>query len=108
MYIYSGNTCARYPHIFRDLKDKMDRVLGTPELLDLIFDYTDHETDVACVTVNKGFFEASVKRIWYKVDNLQRIFSILAPIVKVVDGEKVDYVRHILPFEAENSLLKTL
>ena len=74
----------------------MNRVLQTLELLDLIFGYTDSATDVACARVKKQFFEVSTNCIWYEVENLREIFSILAPIVKRETKETVIYVRYIL------------
>ncbi|KAI0773038.1 hypothetical protein BD413DRAFT_690697 [Trametes elegans] len=57
------------------------RVLGIPEILELVFSFLETKDAAQCARVCKGWSAIALDSLWRDVDDLHRLFSLLAPIV---------------------------
>ena len=58
----------------------MHRMLEIPEIMHHIFDYTDRASDAQCALVCRAWSELALDALWYNVDRILNLFSLLAPI----------------------------
>ncbi|KAI0350798.1 hypothetical protein OH77DRAFT_1488555 [Trametes cingulata] len=56
------------------------RVLAIPEILELVFSFLEAKDHARCVCVCKIWSEVALDTLWRDVDDLRRLFSVLAPI----------------------------
>ncbi|KAH9850858.1 hypothetical protein C2E23DRAFT_833106 [Lenzites betulinus] len=57
------------------------RVLAIPEILELVFSFLDQRKDVAkTALVCRNWSEVALDNLWRDVDNIHRLFGLLAPI----------------------------
>ena len=66
------------------------RVLGIPELLDMIFGYLDPPSNAVNAQVCKQWLDIAMDVLWKNVGNLYRLFSLLSPLKAERDD---NYVR---------------
>ena len=64
------------------LAANMERVLGTPELLQRIFSLLDLASNAANARVCQRWFDLALEILWRNVDNPYFLFKILAPLKK--------------------------
>jgi len=67
------------------------RVLGIPELLDMIFRFLDDASNASNARVSRQWSEIALDTLWRDVNDPYRLFGLLAPLQKS-DGHG-DYVR---------------
>ncbi|KAJ7650397.1 hypothetical protein FB45DRAFT_17131 [Roridomyces roridus] len=67
-----------------------DRVLQIPELLALVFQFLDPESQCAGLLVCKRWSEIALDALWRVVDDLHRLFSILGPLHQPEDHAGAD------------------
>src|SRR6266568_4009174 len=65
-----------------ELLPGMHRVLGIPELLDMIFGFIQPSSNALNARVCKRWSEIALDSLWRDVDDLHRLFGILAPLRK--------------------------
>ncbi len=70
----------------------MQRVMGIPELLDLIFNMLDRSSNAKMARVCKKWSSVALDVLWREVDDLHQLFSLLAPLRKV---GSIGYVRDL-------------
>lgn len=58
----------------------LQRVCSIPELLDLVFDHLDPNSNVNNAVVCKVWSEVARDKLWREVSSPRRLLSILAPI----------------------------
>lgn len=81
----------------------MYRVLCIPELLDMIFRFLDDASNASNARVCRQWSEIALDTLWRDVDDLYRLFGLLAPLRKVNDQEdglllrSDDYGDHVRP-----------
>ncbi|CAA7266668.1 unnamed protein product [Cyclocybe aegerita] len=66
---------------------KMYRVLYIPELLDMIFGMLDHDSNSNNARVCRQWSEIALDSLWRDVDQLERLFGVLAPLRRVGKDE---------------------
>ena len=80
----------------------MHRVLCIPELLDMVFRFLDDASNASNARVCRQWSEIALDTLWRDVDDLYRLFGLLAPLRKADDQEdglllrpddREDYVR---------------
>jgi hypothetical protein len=67
----------------------MHRVLGIPELLDMIFSFLKSPSNAVNARVCKRWSEIALDLLWRDVDDLHRLFGTLAPLRKTARNEYV-------------------
>jgi len=67
----------------------MHRVLGIPELLDIIFGMLDQMSNAGNAQVCKRWSQIALDALWKDVHDLTRLFGILAPLRKVGTSEEL-------------------
>ena len=70
---------------------KMHRVFGIPELLDMVFRFLDDASNASNVRVCRQWSEIALDTLWRDVNDLHRLFGLLAPLQRP-DGRD-EYVR---------------
>jgi hypothetical protein len=60
----------------------MHRVLGIPELLDMIFRFLDDASNASNARVCRQWSEIALDTLWKDVNDLYRLFGLLAPLRK--------------------------
>ncbi|KAH9884520.1 hypothetical protein C8Q73DRAFT_660877 [Cubamyces lactineus] len=74
------------------------RVLAIPEILELVFSFLDAGGKSRCACVCKQWSEVALDTLWRDVDDLRRLFGLLAPIENPHAPEESDrFVRPIEP-----------
>ncbi|OBZ73090.1 hypothetical protein A0H81_06679 [Grifola frondosa] len=61
----------------------MHRVLEIPEILELVFGFMQEKDNANNACVCKRWSDVALDALWRKVDDLPRLFGLLAPIVAV-------------------------
>ncbi|OJT05423.1 hypothetical protein TRAPUB_3739 [Trametes pubescens] len=56
------------------------RVLAIPEILELVFSFLNVQETAQCTCVCKSWSEVALSSLWRDVDDLHRLFKLLAPI----------------------------
>ncbi|KDQ49543.1 hypothetical protein JAAARDRAFT_165540 [Jaapia argillacea MUCL 33604] len=64
------------------VQTSIHRVLFIPELLDLVFSYLDHSANANNACVCKQWSEIALDTLWKSVDDIGRLFALLAPVIK--------------------------
>lgn len=72
----------------------MHRVLAIPELLDTIFRMMDNRCNLNNALVSRAWSEIALDTLWRQVDDLHRLFNLLAPLRKASSGKYVCIYRH--------------
>ena len=72
------------------------RVLAIPEIVELVFSFVDESEHVKNACVCKVWSEVALDLLWRRVEDLPRLFCLLAPMV---EGDVV--VVAILPSDGE-------
>lgn len=67
----------------------MHRVLGIPELLDMIFGFLDEGSNASNARVSKQWSDVVLDTLWRDVNDLYRLFSLLAPLEQGSDSKYV-------------------
>lgn len=67
----------------------MHRVLAIPELLDTIFRTMDNRSNLNNALVCRAWSEIALDTLWREVDDLHRLFNLLAPLKKTSSGKYV-------------------
>jgi len=62
--------------------EKSHRVLCIPELLDMVFQYLDPCSNAMNARVCKIWSEIALDSLWKEVDDLKRLFNLLAPLAE--------------------------
>ncbi|KAF5362063.1 hypothetical protein D9756_002838 [Leucocoprinus leucothites] len=76
------------------LPQTMHRVLTIPELLDTIFKSLDNNSNLTNALVCRSWSEVALDALWRHVDDLHRLFNLLAPLrVKEGDLKQVEFSR---------------
>jgi F-box-like len=65
----------------------MHRVLGIPELLDMVFRFLDDASNASNARVCRQWSEIALDMLWRDVNDLYRLFGLLAPLRKADDYE---------------------
>lgn len=68
-------------------------ILFIPELLDIVFNFLDRETNVTNACVCKRWSEIALDVVWREVDDIIRLFRLLKPIS--LHEETFEYVRSL-------------
>ncbi|RDB19966.1 hypothetical protein Hypma_013057 [Hypsizygus marmoreus] len=61
----------------------MHHALVISDILSSIFKFTDTDTDISCARVCRAWQENALDVLWYRVDRLERLFSLLGPMGEV-------------------------
>ncbi|KAI0643505.1 hypothetical protein C8Q79DRAFT_184910 [Trametes meyenii] len=75
------------------------RVLAIPEILELVFSFLEAKDNARCARVCKGWSDIALDTLWHEVDNLRRLFGLLAPVETAVDATPEYYERFRRPLE---------
>ncbi len=67
----------------------MQRVLFIPELLDMIFSYLDASDNAANARVCRRWCDVALDTLWRDVEDMCRLFGLLAPLYLTDAGEQV-------------------
>lgn len=67
----------------------MHRVFGIPELLDMVFGFLDDASNASNARVCRKWSNMALDTLWRDVNDLNRLFSLLAPLRETVDNEYV-------------------
>jgi len=79
----------------------MHRVLAIPELLDMVFGFMDRASNASNACVCKQWSEVSLSFLWSDVDDLYRLFGLLAPLRATTAGDSVSSSRfYVLAFDS--------
>lgn len=78
-----------------------ERVLCIPELLDIIFGMLDRTSNATNAQVCKRWSSRALDALWREVDDLHRLFSVLAPLKRYTS---TGFVRFVPLFWSESSL----
>ncbi|KAI5119249.1 hypothetical protein M0805_008800 [Coniferiporia weirii] len=62
------------------------RVICIPEVLDLIFEYSEKADNARCARVNRAWSEIALNHVWCEYPPLKALFQLLAPLV--VSGDR--------------------
>ena len=85
------------------------RVLFIPELLDIIFNFLDRDSNIVNARVCKRWSEIALDVVWKEVDDLIYLFRLLKPICQQEDMfEYVSCLRLLLQFLSHLALHSTL
>ena len=68
------------------------RVLRIPELLDMIFGYLDPNSNAVNARVCRRWSDIALDTLWKEVDDLYRLFGLLAPLRVVGPELREEYV----------------
>lgn len=72
----------------------MHRVLAIPELLDMVFRFLDDGSNTSNARVCRQWSEIALDTLWREVNDLYRLFGLLAPLVQSSESSgHSDYVR---------------
>lgn len=72
------------------------RVLFVPELLDMIFGYLDASDNAGNARVCRRWSDVALDTLWRDVEDLSRLFSLLAPLYLTDSGEQVSFATDVL------------
>lgn len=61
-------------------KNATQRVIAIPELLDLIFSFTDKRSNASCARVCKSWSDVALACLWRDLDSSRPAFSLLSPL----------------------------
>ncbi|KAF8207595.1 hypothetical protein K438DRAFT_2078157 [Mycena galopus ATCC 62051] len=78
------------------------RVLDVPELLDMIFGFLDHASNVSNASVCKRWSEIALDTLWRDLDDLYRLFGILKPLRPTVTGDPGSPHAFLTPPDADD------
>ena len=74
----------------------MLRVLFIPELLDMIFSYLDASDNAANARVCRRWCDVALDTLWRDVEDVCRLFGLLAPLYLTDAGEQVSFATDAL------------
>ncbi|KZT05707.1 uncharacterized protein LAESUDRAFT_655083 [Laetiporus sulphureus 93-53] len=83
-------TCIGYDSTIR-------RVLDIPEIIELIFSFLEKRNNVVNACVCKRWSEIALDAVWRDVDNLNVLFSLLAPLGQASRYAPVTFTRTLNP-----------
>lgn len=66
----------------QDLETSVERFFNIPELLSKVFDLLDDESNTVNAQVSRKWSETALDYLWCDVEDLYRLFTILAPMDK--------------------------
>lgn len=69
----------------------VQRVLEIPEIVELILSFLDQKEHAASACVCKQWSEIALDHLWRDVDDLYRLFSILAPLTPTELIQSLEY-----------------
>lgn len=72
----------------------MHRILAIPELLDTIFRTMDNSSNLNNALVSRAWSDIALDTLWRQVNDLHRLFNLLAPLRKTSSDK---YVRFHTP-----------
>ncbi|THH13451.1 hypothetical protein EW146_g6764 [Bondarzewia mesenterica] len=83
------------------LENTTHRVLAIPELLDIIFSFQDQQSNINAALVCKRWASVALDNVWREVDNLYRLFRILAPLQPTPTYDYSTYAFKTVPSQAD-------
>ncbi|KAL0948364.1 hypothetical protein HGRIS_010946 [Hohenbuehelia grisea] len=64
----------------------MHKSLQIVEIIQVIFQYTDRDTDAVCTQICKTWHETALDALWHHIERLDPLLSILSPMAEVFGG----------------------
>ncbi|KII84967.1 hypothetical protein PLICRDRAFT_117337 [Plicaturopsis crispa FD-325 SS-3] len=77
------------------------RALSIPELLDVVFSYLDQVDNANNACVCRHWSEIALDSLWREVDNVRRLFNVLAPLRNYGQGMRYEFSRGLEPSDWE-------
>jgi hypothetical protein len=89
----------------------MHRILGIPELLDMVFRFLDEASNASNARICRQWSEIALDTLWRDVNDLHRLFGLLAPLRKADDHEEFelllksdDHGDYVRPFKRPSGM----